>query len=122
MNIDDPYKELGLTEEASAAQVKKTYTRLVKELHPDTLGDCPTRALNEERLKRVNVAYGKLKKGFDLGSKKHTEENIEPVYKCYDFTTPRPPFNRDTNEMNPEEASARFWKASREMRESLRNE
>lgn len=53
----DFYKALGVTKDASAADIKKAYRKLAKELHPDTnAGD----AKAEERFKEVSEAYDVL--------------------------------------------------------------
>lgn len=53
----DPYKELGVSRAASAADIKAAFRKLAKELHPDkNRGDTAT----EERFKRVSAAFDLL--------------------------------------------------------------
>lgn len=53
----DPYKELGVSRGASAAEIKAAFRKLAKELHPDkNRGDTAT----EERFKRVSAAFDVL--------------------------------------------------------------
>lgn len=53
----DPYKELGVSRGASAADIKAAFRKLAKELHPDkNRGDKAT----EERFKRVSAAFDLL--------------------------------------------------------------
>ena len=53
----DPYKELGVSRGASAADIKSAFRKLAKELHPDkNRGDTAT----EERFKRVSAAFDLL--------------------------------------------------------------
>jgi DnaJ-class molecular chaperone len=53
----DPYKELGVSRGASAADIKAAFRKLAKELHPDkNRGDTAT----EERFKRVSAAFDLL--------------------------------------------------------------
>lgn len=53
----DYYKVLGVAKDASAADIKKAYRKLAKELHPDTnKGD----TASEERFKEVSEAYDVL--------------------------------------------------------------
>jgi len=53
----DFYKTLGLSKEAKAEEIKKTYRKLARELHPDKN---PGDAKAEERFKEVSEAYDVL--------------------------------------------------------------
>lgn len=63
---EDPYKVLGMSRSATDAEVKKTYRKLVRELHPDQLiakglpKEFISRANN--RLAAVNSAYDRIEK------------------------------------------------------------
>lgn len=66
---NDPYTELGVSRSASADEIRKSFRKLAKELHPDRN---PGDARAEERFKRVSAAFDLLgdpeKKGrFDRG-------------------------------------------------------
>ena len=50
----DYYAELGVAKDASAADIKKAYRKLARDLHPDT------NAAGEERFKEVSEAYDVL--------------------------------------------------------------
>ncbi|WP_349313173.1 DnaJ C-terminal domain-containing protein [Brevundimonas subvibrioides] len=50
----DPYKELGVSRGASAAEIKAAFRKLAKELHPDKN---PGDAKAEERFKRASAAF-----------------------------------------------------------------
>ncbi len=56
---DEALATLGLTPPADIATIKQQYKRLVKLYHPDANGGDPSA---EERLKRINEAYGVIKK------------------------------------------------------------
>jgi len=57
MAAADPYSTLGVARGASAADIKKAYRKLAKELHPDTNKD---NKVASERFSRVTAAYDLL--------------------------------------------------------------
>ena len=61
---DDPYRVLGLTEEATDAEVDLAYRRLIAQYHPDRLagaaGDLQKQA--EDRAREINTAYDRIQK------------------------------------------------------------
>ena len=56
--IDDPYKVLGLSPDASDEDVKKAYRRLAKKYHPDLNPGDPVAA---KKMQQVNAAYEQIK-------------------------------------------------------------
>jgi len=63
LNKENPYRELGLTSEATDAEVDLAYRRLMSQYHPDKLvGAAPElRQQAETRSRRVNAAYHRIK-------------------------------------------------------------
>ena len=66
---DDPYSVLGLSRNASDVEIRRTFRRLAKELHPDTN---PDDAAAAEKFKKVSQAYDILgdtekRRRFDRG-------------------------------------------------------
>ena len=55
----DLYEVLGISRDASDADIKKAYRKLARKYHPDLNRDNPKAA--EEKMKEVNVAYDILK-------------------------------------------------------------
>jgi len=51
---EDPYKVLGVARDAADEDIRRTYRKLAKQLHPDLN---PNRASAEERFKKVSAAY-----------------------------------------------------------------
>jgi len=60
---DLPYRELGVTREASDAEIDLAYRRLIPQYHPDKLaGAAPElRAQAEKKARQINAAYDRIK-------------------------------------------------------------
>ena len=60
---DLPYRELGVTREASDAEIEQAWRRLMSQYHPDKLaGAAPElRAQAEKRARAINVAYDRIR-------------------------------------------------------------
>ncbi len=56
--IDDPYKVLGVSPDASDEEIKKAYRRLAKKYHPDLN---PGDAVAAKKMQEVNAAYEQIK-------------------------------------------------------------
>ena len=56
--IDDPYKVLGVSPDASDEEIKKAYRRLAKQYHPDLNPGDPVAA---KKMQQVNAAYEQIK-------------------------------------------------------------
>ena len=56
--IEDPYKVLGVSPDASDEEIKKAYRRLAKQYHPDRNPGDPVAA---QKMQQVNAAYEQIK-------------------------------------------------------------
>ena len=56
--IEDPYKVLGVSRDASDEEIKKAYRRLAKKYHPDLN---PGDAEAARKMQEVNAAYEQIK-------------------------------------------------------------
>lgn len=56
----NPYEVLGVSPDATDAQVKAAYRELAKKYHPDNYAQSPLADLAEEKMKQVNEAYDKI--------------------------------------------------------------
>lgn len=59
-NIDDPYKILGVSPNASDDEIKKAYRELSWKYHPDANSGNPLADLAEEKFKEVQTAYSRI--------------------------------------------------------------
>jgi DnaJ-class molecular chaperone len=59
---DNPYGVLGLTEEATDAEVERAYRRLISQYHPDRLEGAAAelRRQAEARAREINTAYDRI--------------------------------------------------------------
>ena len=55
--MNDPYKVLGVSPDATDEQVKKAYLALARKYHPDKYTDSDLADLAAEKMKEVNAAY-----------------------------------------------------------------
>ena len=58
----NPYKVLGVSENASQEEIRTAYLELVKKYHPDKYTDNPLKELAGEKLKEINQAYEAITK------------------------------------------------------------
>lgn len=56
----NPYKVLGVSENATQEEIRAAYLQLVKKYHPDKYADNPLKELANEKLKQINEAYEML--------------------------------------------------------------
>jgi len=59
---DNPYRDLGLTADASQAEIDQAYRRLISQYHPDRMvGAAPElREQAEKRARQINGAYDRI--------------------------------------------------------------
>jgi len=58
---EDPYRVLGLTEEADDAQVELARRRLLARFHPDRAADAAAREDAERQTRTINAAYDRIR-------------------------------------------------------------
>ncbi|MFT4246669.1 MAG: DnaJ domain-containing protein [Pseudomonas sp.] len=61
---DDPYRALGLTAQASNAEIELAYRRLMSQYHPDKLAraEPERRRQAERRASEINAAYDRIQR------------------------------------------------------------
>lgn len=64
----NPYKVLGVSENATQEEIRAAYLALVKKYHPDKYTDNPLKELAGEKFKEINQAYEMLTKKSNASS------------------------------------------------------
>lgn len=64
----DPYKVLGVSQNASQEEIRAAYLAMVKKYHPDKYQDPALKELADERLKQINEAYDLLTRKYSGAS------------------------------------------------------
>ncbi len=65
--MNDPYKVLGVTRDASDEDIKRAYRALAKKYHPDKYKDSDLSELANEKMKEINAAYDQITKERSAG-------------------------------------------------------
>ena len=73
--IDDPYKILGVSRDASDEEIKQAYRRLAKKYHPDRN---PGDAEAAKKMQQVNAAYEQIKNPEKAQSSRQTGYDYDP--------------------------------------------
>ncbi|MBQ8509075.1 MAG: J domain-containing protein [Clostridia bacterium] len=60
--MNDPYKVLGVSRDATDEEIKKAYRELARKYHPDNYVNNPLADLVEEKMKEINEAYDAIQK------------------------------------------------------------
>ena len=60
--MNDPYKVLNVSRDATDAEIKKAYLALARKYHPDNYHDSPIADLAQEKMKEINAAYEQITK------------------------------------------------------------
>ena len=60
--MNDPYKVLGVSPDASDEEIKKAYRALARKYHPDKYRDSDLADLASEKMKEINAAYEEIEK------------------------------------------------------------
>ena len=66
--VNDPYKILGVSRNATDDEIKKAYRELARKYHPDNYAGNPLSDRVEEKMKEINEAYEAIQKERSSGS------------------------------------------------------
>ena len=67
--MNDPYKVLGVSSNATDEEIKKAYRELVRKYHPDKYRDSDLADLANEKMKEINAAYEEIQKMREAGAR-----------------------------------------------------
>ena len=65
--MNDPYKVLGVSPDATDDEIKKAYRALARKYHPDKYRDSDLADLASEKMKEINAAYEQIKEMREKG-------------------------------------------------------
>ncbi len=72
--MNDPYKVLGVPQNATEAQIKEAYRELAKKYHPDKYVNNPLADLAAEKMREINEAYDMLTKNRGNSSSQYSSQ------------------------------------------------
>ena len=78
--MNDPYKILNISPNATDEEVKKAYRELARKYHPDNYHDNPLADLAQEKMKEINEAYELIQKQRKVSSGSYTGGSYSGSY------------------------------------------
>ena len=60
--MNDPYKVLGVSRDATDEEIKRAYRELARKYHPDNYAGNPLADLVQDKMKEINEAYDQIQK------------------------------------------------------------
>ena len=84
--MNDPYKVLGVSPNASQEEIKKAYRDLARKYHPDNYHDNPLADLAQEKMKEINEAYDTITKGAASSGNRSSYSNQSYSYSGQSYS------------------------------------
>lgn len=113
--MNDPYKVLGVTPDATDEEIKKAYRNLARKYHPDKYRDSDLADLASEKMKEVNAAYEEIKRMRESGAKGSGNQGYNGSYAGSQSSSGNPRYNeirRLLNAGNDRQAEALLWEVA----------
>lgn len=98
--MNDPYKVLGVSPDASDEEIKKAYRALARKYHPDKYRDSDLADLASEKMKEINAAYEQIKQMRESGNRQGNQQNYNQSYAGNTSSTGNPQYNEIRRQIN----------------------
>lgn len=99
--MNDPYKVLGVSPDATDDEIKKAYRNLARKYHPDKYRDSDLADLASEKMKEVNAAYEEIKQMRENGGgRANTNRNQGSSFAGSTSATGNPRYNEIRRHLN----------------------
>ena len=85
--MNDPYKVLWVSPNATDEEIKSAYRNLAKKYHPDNYADSPLSSLASEKMKEINEAYDEITKARRSGQKAGSQYGGSYAGTAADYST-----------------------------------